>query len=220
VSGGVFRAHSMRLWETMQHRLLFVVSAPSGAGKTSLCARVVGQVGNLQFSVSHTTRAPRPGEEHGKHYYFVSDDEFRRMVAMNRMAEWTEIYGNCYGTARRTIDEAFARGDDLLFDIDGRGGRQLAAAYSDVVTILVLPPSLNHLRQRLIARGTEDERSLATRLEQACDEIRQMAWYTYVIVNDDFEEALNELASIIRAERCRHRGRFIARMLQDGHAAT
>lgn len=203
-----------------QKRLLFVVSAPSGSGKTSLCAHVVNRIDHLRFSVSHTTRPPRQGEQHGKHYYFVSRKAFQEMVALNRMAEWTEIYGNLYGTARQTIEQAFAEGDDVLFDIDGRGGRQLAAAYPDVVTILVLPPSLRQLRQRLIGRGTENEQSMKIRLEQARDEIRQMAWYSYVIVNDVFERALEELASIIRAERCRHRKDFLTHLLQNNDADT
>lgn len=203
-----------------QKRLLFVVSAPSGSGKTSLCAQVVRRVDHLRFSVSHTTRPPRPGEQHGTHYYFISREAFQEMVALNRMAEWTEIYGNLYGTARQTIEQAFEEGNDLLFDIDGRGGSQLAAAYPDVVTILVLPPSFDHLRRRLIGRGTETEQSIKIRLEQARDEIRQMAWYSYVIVNDVFERALEELASIIRAERCRHRKKFITHLLQDHDAGT
>ncbi len=200
-----------------QNRLLFVVSAPSGTGKTSLCTSAVEQVEHLRFSISHTTRPPRQGEVHGVHYYFVDREEFQRLVTLNCMAEWTEIYGNCYGTARRTIDEAFARGDDLLFDIDGRGGRQLAAAYPDVVTILILPPSLEELCRRLRGRGTEDERSLRSRLEQARDEIRELAWYSYVIINDVFEDALAELIAVIRAERCRHRRRFINHLIRDDH---
>jgi len=200
-----------------QQRLLFVVSAPSGSGKTSLCARAVEQVEHLRFSVSHTTRTPRPDEIHGKHYYFVSREAFQQMVDRGSMAEWTEIYGNFYGTARQTIEQAFADGDDLLFDIDSRGGRQLAAAFPDVVTILVLPPSLEHLRQRLIGRGTETEASLTTRLEHAREEIRQMAWYSYVIINDVFENALAELVAIIRAERCRHRKKHLTYFLQTSH---
>ncbi|MCX8043408.1 MAG: guanylate kinase [Desulfobacterota bacterium] len=197
-----------------QKHLLFVVSAPSGSGKTSLCTQVLTKVENLRFSISHTTRRPRPGEVHGVHYYFVSREEFQDMITRNLMAEWTEIYGNLYGTARQTIEAACAAGDDLLFDIDGRGGRQLVDAYSNVVTILILPPSLEQLRQRLIGRGTENKDSLTVRLEQARAEIRQMAWYSYIIINDDFDRAVEELASIIRAERCRHRRDVIAHLLE------
>jgi len=209
----------MTAQEQFQKRLLFVVSAPSGAGKTSLCARVINQVGHIRFSVSHTTRPARQGEKHGKDYYFVSHEKFKELLSLNSMAEWAEIYGNCYGTARQTIEQAFAEGYDLLFDIDGQGGRQLAAAYPDVVTILVLPPSLDILKQRLVSRGTEDERSLRKRLEQARNEIRQMSWYSYVIINDVFEEAAAELASIILAERCRHRQNFLKTLVSTDHAA-
>jgi guanylate kinase len=185
-------------------RLLFVVSAPSGAGKTSLCTAVIKQVPDLCFSVSHTTRACRPGEQHGRNYYFVSPDEFKASIAAGTMAEWTEIYGNCYGTASQTIQNAFDKGFDILFDIDERGGQQLSRAYPDVVTILVLPPSLDVLKKRLVDRGTEDAASLSSRLHQAQEEIKRMSWYGYVIVNDGFDEAVAELKSIIIAERCRH----------------
>lgn len=187
-----------------QQKLLFVVSAPSGAGKTSLCSEVVQQVANLRFSISHTTRAPRPGEAHGKNYFFVSHEEFRDYVAQNKIAEWTEIYGNCYGTAKETIQAAGDQGFDLLFDIDERGGRQLSEAYPEVVTILILPPSMEALKKRLIARGTESPDSLRTRLQRAKEEIERMRWYRYVIVNDTLDAAATQLKSIIIAERTRH----------------
>ena len=187
-----------------QQKLLFVVSAPSGAGKTSLCSEVVQQVANLRFSISHTTRDPRPGEAHGKNYFFVSHEEFRDYVAQNKIAEWTEIYGNCYGTAKETIQAAGDQGFDLLFDIDERGGRQLSEAYPEVVTILILPPSMEALKNRLIARGTESPDSLRTRLQRAKEEIERMRWYRYVIVNDTIDAAAAQLKSIIIAERTRH----------------
>lgn len=194
-------------------RLLFVVSAPSGAGKTSLCNAVIKQVPDLCFSVSHTTRACRPGEQHGTNYYFVSPAEFKEHIAGGNMAEWTEIYGNCYGTARETIQNAFDNGFDILFDIDERGGRQLSRAYPEVVTILVLPPSLDVLKKRLIDRGTEDAASLNNRLHQAQEEIKRMAWYSYVIVNDGFDEAVSQLKAIIIAERCRHNHGMLEELL-------
>ncbi|MEI6125214.1 MAG: guanylate kinase [Pseudomonadota bacterium] len=187
-----------------QQQLLFVVSAPSGAGKTSLCSEVLRQVSALRFSISHTTRAPRAGEEHGKNYFFVSQEQFREYLAHNKIAEWTEIYGNCYGTAKETIHAAGEQGFDLLFDIDERGGRQLSEAYAAVVTILVLPPSMEVLRKRLIDRGTETQDSLRTRLQRAKEEIERMRWYTHVIVNDAFAKAAEQLKSIIIAERTRH----------------
>jgi guanylate kinase len=186
-----------------KERLLFVVSAPSGSGKTSLCNEVIRQVPNLSFSISHTTRAPRHGEEHGKDYYFVSREEFRQYISQNKMAEWTEIYGNYYGTAKETIQREFDKGFDLFFDIDERGARQLSEAYLDVATILVLPPSLKALKKRLVERRTDNEETVGKRLKKAKEEIKGMAWYRYVIVNDRFEDAVSKLKSIIIAERCK-----------------
>jgi len=186
-----------------KERLLFVVSAPSGSGKTSLCNEVIRQVPNLSFSISHTTRAPRHGEEHGKDYCFVSREEFRQYISQNKMAEWTEIYGNYYGTAKETIQREFDKGFDLFFDIDERGARQLSEAYLDVATILVLPPSLKALKKRLVERRTDNEETVGKRLKKAKEEIEGMAWYRYVIVNDRFEDAVSKLKSIIIAERCK-----------------
>ena len=196
--------------------LLFVVSAPSGAGKTSLCIEAVKRLQAIRFSVSHTTRPMRNGEEHGKNYFYVSSAEFEAMLQQNKIAEWTEIYGNRYGTARHTIEQAFAEGFDLLFDIDEQGGRQLTDAYGDVVAaILILPPSLAELRRRLTTRGTEDEASLKSRLTRAKQEMTQMRWYKYVIVNDSFEDAVGQLMAIITAERCRQDHRIIEELLNE-----
>jgi len=194
-------------------RLLFVVSAPSGAGKTSLCREVVKGVPDLGFSISHTTRAPRAGEVHGKNYYFVSHEEFRQYVSQDKMAEWTEIYGNCYGTAKATIQQEFNKGRDLFFDIDERGARQLRDAYPDVATILVLPPSLEVLKKRLVDRATDHEQAVRKRLKKAEEEIKNMSWYDYVIVNDSFDDAVLQLKYIIMAERCKHGHDFIERLL-------
>ena len=157
----------------------------------------------------------RNGEEHGKNYFFVSPSEFETMLQQNKIAEWTEIYGNRYGTAKQTIAEAFAGGYDLLFDIDERGGRQLTDTYDDVVTILVVPPSLAELRRRLSGRGTEDEQSLRRRLTRAKEEMAQMRWYKYIIVNDRFEDAVGQLMAIITAERCRHDHGIIEELLNE-----
>ncbi len=124
-------------------RLLIVVSAPSGTGKTTLCNEVIKQLPNLSFSVSHTTREPRDGEKQGEDYYFVNEETFKAHVKDGKIAEWTEIYGNLYGTAKETIEKEFDRGIDLIFDIDERGGRQLSEAFPDVVTVLILPPSMD-----------------------------------------------------------------------------
>lgn len=186
-----------------QEPLLFVVSAPSGAGKTSLCTALAGTVPHLSLSVSHTTRTPRKGEVEGNSYYFISTAMFQEYVREGAMAEWTELYGNCYGTAHDTIRRAMSSGHDLLFDIDERGARQLSKAYRHVVTILVLPPSLNDLQQRLLDRGTEDEASVNRRLERARQEVRNMLWYEYLVVNSRFQDAVDQLKAIVSAERCK-----------------
>ncbi|MCX5894268.1 MAG: guanylate kinase [Proteobacteria bacterium] len=186
-----------------RHTILFIVSAPSGTGKTSLCSEVARTVPELCFSISHTTRPPRPGEKNGVEYYFVSPEEFRRYLAEHTMAEWTEIYGNCYGTSTETIQRVLDSGCDIIFDIDERGARQLVSAYPDSVTILILPPSLAELKKRLTERGTDDPSSISKRLKRAQQEIEAMSWYQYVVINDKFADAVSDLTAIIRAERCK-----------------
>lgn len=200
-------------------RLLFVVSAPSGSGKTSLCNEVVRQVPQLSFSISHTTRAARLGEKHGQNYYFVSHKEFRENISQGKMAEWTEIYGNFYGTTKETIQKEFDKGFDVFFDIDERGARQLSAAYPEVITILILPPSLEVLKRRLVDRGTEGEEAVQRRLKKAKEEIKNMSWYGFVIVNDKFKDAVSKLKSIIITERCK-RDRDIIEGLLSGNNSS
>ena len=181
---------------------LFVVSGPSGAGKTGLCAEVVQRTPHLIFSLSHTTRRPRTGEVDGRDYRFVSRAMFEQAIADGRMAEWAEVYNShLYGTTRETIEQAGAAGDDIIFDIEQKGARQLCAAYPDVITILVLPPSLQVLRQRLVDRGTETGPGLEERLHRAEQEIESMHWYRYAFINDRFEDAVQRLERIIAAER-------------------
>jgi guanylate kinase len=198
-----------------QHRehLLFIVSAPSGGGKTTLCREVLKRVPDLAFSISHTTRPPRAGEIDGKNYFFISPQQFQDELDQGRMAEWTEIYGNRYGTSRRTIEEIFERGCDVLFDIDEPGARQLKQAYPSVITVLVLPPSLPVLRQRLIERGTEEGETLEGRLERAREEIESMRWYDYVVINDSIAEAADQLQAVIISERCRRNRQSIKELL-------
>lgn len=193
--------------------LLFVISAPSGAGKTTLCREVLARMPDLAFSISHTTRQPRAGESDGKNYFFISPEQFQEKLDRGEMAEWTEIYGNRYGTARATIDAIFARGCDVLFDIDEPGARQLKEACPNVVTVLVLPPTLSALRQRLISRGTEEGEALERRLHRAAEEIKSMRWYDYVVINDTIFEAARRLQSVIIAERCRRNRHEIEELL-------
>lgn len=194
-------------------QLLFVVSAPSGGGKTTLCREVIKRIPKLAFSISHTTRQPRSGEVNGENYFFISERQFQEDIDKGLMAEWTEIYGNRYGTSRRTIEGLVARGCDVLFDIDEPGAHQLKQAYPSVITVLVLPPSLPVLRQRLIERGTEEGRALDRRLKQAREEIESMRWYEYVVINDSINEAVDQLRSVIMAERCRRNRHSIEELL-------
>ncbi len=183
--------------------VLFVVSAPSGAGKTSLCREVLDIFPGLRHSVSFTTRAPRGGEVHGKDYYFVSRDEFDRMVRDGEFAEWAEVHGNCYGTALSTLAESREKGIDLILDIDCQGARQLKEKQVAGVNIFILPPSYAELRRRLEGRDSDKPEVIETRMNNAAAEIREARWYDYIIVNDQFPRAVEELRSIIIAEHQR-----------------
>jgi guanylate kinase len=183
--------------------VLFVVSAPSGAGKTSLCRELIGSVENLRQSISFTTREIREGEVDGVDYNFVSPQGFRDMVLHNQFAEWAEVHGNLYGTALSTLEAAADQGVDLLLDIDCLGAAQLRQSYSRGVFIFILPPDYAILKQRLVGRGTDTEEVIRTRLNNARDEIDQASCYDYLVVNDDFQTALAQMEAIIVAERCR-----------------
>jgi guanylate kinase len=191
----------------MSHRegILFVVSAPSGAGKTSLCRAVTDVVDNLTHSVSYTTRQPRPGEIDGRDYYFVSEERFRAMVAAEDFAEHAQVHSNLYGTSKRVLQAMVSEGKDVILDIDTQGARQIRQQYGPAVFIFILPPSLAVLEERLRNRKSDREEEIRKRMRRAVDEIRDHAMYDYLIVNHDFDRALAELRSIITAERCRSR---------------
>lgn len=182
---------------------LFIVSAPSGAGKTSLCNRLIDFFPDLRHSISFTTRPRRAGEKDGVDYFFVTQDSFSEMVAQGAFAEWAEVHGNRYGTAIKTLEHWRTRGYDVLLDIDIQGAAQLKKAYGEGVFIFILPPDLKELRKRLENRQTEDPDVIERRMENARDEIRQSVNYDYVIVNDDFDTALSALKSVIISDRCR-----------------
>jgi guanylate kinase len=188
--------------------LIFIVSAPSGAGKTSLCREVVHRQPDLCFSVSLTTRPPRSHEKDGVDYRFVSLYDFRRMIQMDQLLEWTEIYGNFYGTSRATIEDCSRKGMDMLFDIDQAGARRIKEIYPQSITIYVLPPSQKDLQERLLHRGTENEAVMKKRLDQAQKEIEQSSWYQYKVVNDDFGQAVQRVMEIIGAERAQKQGKL------------
>lgn len=181
--------------------LLFVVSAPSGAGKTTICSRLMKSMDNIGFSVSHTTRKPRAGEADGRDYYFVSDETFADMVGSNDFVEWAEVHGNRYGTSRAELERLFGMGKDVLLDIDTQGAAQLRSSGIDGTFIIILPPDLNTLETRLRGRGTDPEDVIATRLANAIGELSRYKEYEFAIVNDDLDVAVGTLGSIITATK-------------------
>ncbi len=182
---------------------LFVVSAPSGAGKTSLCKGLLENFPGLRQSVSYTTRPARVGEKDGVDYSFVTSKEFQELVVSGAFAEWAVVHGNCYGTMKETLNSARDRGEDILLDIDCQGAAQLKKNYQEGVFIFILPPSLEELQKRLMGRNTDSSEVIATRVENARREIAEASWYDYIIVNDDFGMALEELKAIKMSESCR-----------------
>jgi len=182
---------------------LIVVSAPSGAGKTTLCREVRSVVPDLAYSVSYTTRAPRPGEVNGTDFHFVSAAAFRDMIARGEFAEWAEVHGHLYGTAARALEEALAAGRDILLDIDTQGASQLRGRYREAVLVFVVAPSMKDLEQRLKERQSDAPKEIARRLARAREEIAAWREYDYLIVNQDLKETVEQLAALIRAERSR-----------------
>lgn len=197
--------------------ILFVISAPSGAGKTTLCKEIIDFFQSLRHSVSYTTRPQRPGEQDGIDYHFVTRTVFDAMVAQGAFAEWAEVHGNRYGTAIETLERFRAEGRDVLLDIDCQGARQLKRSYREGVFIFVLPPSLTELQRRLHGRNTDSPEVIARRIANARDEIREAVWYDYLVINDDFSQAFSELKSIVLAEGCRtsRRQAKISRILES-----
>jgi guanylate kinase len=182
---------------------LFVVSAPSGAGKTTLCKMICERLDNLVYSVSYTTRPARPGEENGRDYFFVDEEEFDKMVRDGEFLEWAQVYQWRYGTSRRWIQEAVDRSMDVILDIDVQGAREIRRQGLPAHFIFVLPPTLEDLEARLISRGTEGPEEIEARLRRARDELMEWRSYDYVILNDELQVAAGDLASVIRANRCR-----------------
>lgn len=183
--------------------ILFIISAPSGTGKTSLCRELIDIFPELRHSISFTTRPKRPGERDGVDYHFVSPETFARMVAQGAFAEWAEVHGNRYGTALETLESFRRQGADVLLDIDCQGAAQLKQNYREGIYIFILPPGLEELRRRLKGRNTDAPEVIERRIANARGEIEQAVWYDYLVINDDFDQALKELKSIVVAERCR-----------------
>ncbi|HEY0728883.1 MAG TPA: guanylate kinase [Pyrinomonadaceae bacterium] len=182
---------------------LFVVSSPSGGGKGTIIRHVLDEVPNLSYSVSFTTRTPRPGEVNGREYFFISREVFDEMVAAGEFLEWACVHGNYYGTAKRQVADETAAGIDIVLEVDVQGAASVRQLLLDSVSIFILPPSYEVLKGRLIARGTDTPEELAVRLRNAPDELRQYSAFDYVIINDEVDRAVAQLASIIYAERAR-----------------
>jgi guanylate kinase len=183
--------------------ILFIVSAPSGAGKTTICRRIIETMDNLKASVSFTTRKPRQGEVDGEDYSFVSEKKFRGMLAKGEFVEWAEVHGNLYGTSRKRLDKIIAGGYDVILDIDTQGAMQIKKTYGNGVFIFILPPSMTELRHRLEKRMSNTIEDRERRMKRAVEEIRAYSIYDYVIVNDLLKSSLRNFACIILAERQR-----------------
>ncbi len=183
--------------------LLIVISAPSGAGKTSLVNALVRDDPNIRVSVSHTTRPKRPGEEDGVHYHFVSRSTFARMQAAQDFVESAEVFGHFYGTSRKVLAAEIRAGHDLLLEIDWQGAQQVRKRFPEALSLFILPPSRQTLIDRLHKRGQDDEKVIAARTAKAVEEMSHHGEYDYLIVNDDFEQALSDIKTVVRAERLR-----------------
>jgi guanylate kinase len=184
--------------------ILFFLSAPSGAGKTTLSSLLFERVDNLRPSISYTTRLPRAGEINGREYHFISETEFRQLQKQHAFAEWAQVHDFYYGTARAPLENALTQGSDLLLDIDVQGVKQLKPLFpTAAVAIFILPPSWSELERRLRSRGTDSDEVITRRLRRAREEARELAMYDYVIVNDHLEQAVTMLQAIVIAERAR-----------------
>ena len=182
---------------------IFVITAPSGTGKTTLLKPLMAADPRLRFSISYTTRPRRPGEVDGKDYFFVSPAEFRRLRDTGALAEWVEQFGYGYGTSRGWVLEMVQKGGDLIFDLDSRGARALKHEFPQGTLIFILPPSLTELERRLQGRGGLDPEELARRLANGRAELKEAHWYDYLVINDDRATALSHLQAIVQAARCR-----------------
>ena len=196
---------------------LFIVSAPSGAGKTTLVRLLLEKDAAISLSISTTTRAPRPGEQDGREYHFVSVPQFVERRDRGEFLEWAEVHGNFYGTSQRWIEEQLQAGRDVLVEIDWQGAQQVREVFTEAIGVFILPPSMDILKQRLAGRGTDSAEVIARRIAAAQAEMRHVDEFDYVIINDDLQKALAELVSVVGASRLeydkqrqRHDGLFAA----------
>ena len=189
---------------------LYIVSAPSGAGKSSIVNRALARDPSVSLSISFTSRAPRPGERHAEHYHFVDEAEFQRMIAAGDFFEHALVHGDWKGTARQSVEPMLAAGRDVLLEIDWQGARQVREQVRDAISIFILPPSRGALDERMHKRAQDSEETIARRLGAAREEMSHFGEYDYLIVNDDFEEAVDEMCAIFTASRLRQ-GRQVAK---------
>ena len=182
---------------------LYIFSAPSGAGKTSLVKALIEATPDLMVSVSHTTRTMRPGEENGVHYHFISVDSFQNLVEANQFLEYAQVFDNFYGTSQSAIEQQLAAGQDVILEIDWQGARQVRHRMVGSVSVFILPPSRAELERRLSGRGTDSAEIVARRMRDAVSEMQHYDEYDYLVVNDDFQLALGDLRAIIKSERLR-----------------
>ena len=182
---------------------LYVVAAPSGAGKTTLVRLLLERQADIQLSISNTTRSPRPGEQNGREYHFTTVDDFRGMISRGEFLEWAEVHGNFYGTSKKWIADRLAEGLDVLLEIDWQGAQQVRQLFPEAIGIFILPPSMEELERRLTGRGTDAAEVIARRLAAAQAEMRHVGEFDYVIINNQLEEALADLLAVVRASRLR-----------------
>ncbi len=184
---------------------LYIVAAPSGAGKTTLVSLLLKSDSGIRLSVSSTTRAPRPGEIEGREYHFVDVQSFIEMVSRGEFLEWAEVHGNYYGTSKQWIEKQIAGGGDVLLEIDWQGAQQVRKIFPEAIGIFILPPSLAVLKERLSGRGTDSRETISRRIAAARDEMRHVDEFDYVIINDDLQQALGNLLSIVGATRLQYK---------------
>lgn len=194
---------------------LFILSAPSGGGKSTLIRRVLKKLRNIRLSTSHTSRPPRPGEKKGVHYHFVSPERFIEMKRQGEFVEWVRLHGNYYGTSKAELEKHMDRGRDIILDIDVKGAAKVVKIFPRAVTVFILPPSLSVLEERLRKRGSESEEEVAVRLREATREIRSAGRYRYGIVNGTLARAASELEAVIVAERRQLEGPVLRRLIDD-----
>ena len=183
--------------------LCIVISAPSGAGKSSICRRLLAACPELEFSVSYTSRTPRPNEVNGKDYHFISRDDFQRRIDQGEFIEWVENYSHFYGTSGKAVHDVLGRGKDLLLDVEPRGAKAIRGKLKGGIFVFVLPPSLDELLNRLQKRGHESPEAIQKRFTQAESELMEVLWYDYAVMNEDLETAVHQMIAIYRAEKCR-----------------